>query len=397
MPQKTSLYVHIPFCHHKCDYCDFFSVQLDSKISDDFVKSLLNEAFYYKTFYNIDSWSTIYIGGGTPSLLSPVQLSTLLDGLVSLSKDFPDEITVEMNSESVDSSKIQSCIDSGVTRFSLGLQSRLQASLDAVGRITSVKLQDRALNLLKKEWKGHLNLDVMAGLPRQNAKDFEKGLGEIISFGSDHISMYSLMIEEETPLFKSIEDGRVEVDDEKSDEQWFCGRKMLEDAGFVQYEVSNFARKGGESLHNMSYWQQKNYIGIGPGAAGTWYDFEKGSLRWTDTTDITRYIAFWKDSSDAGVVLPRTEEKLDPETLEFEFLMMGLRTIYGVSSSLYEARYTTVGPWHGDLKARLYARDSLWSNFEEKGYTEMKQKGEDVYYSLNGKGLMFLNELLLSF
>ena len=177
------------------------------------------------------------------------------------------------------------------------------------------------------------------------------------------------------------------------------GRDLVEKAGFKQYEVSNFAKKGFESRHNLAYWRQENYIGIGAGATGTVYSFdgEPHALRWTDTTDIFRYTDFWLSTDTASERdmtrderdLPRDVENLDAETLEFEFLMMALRTLEGVSEDEYRRRYTRAG-WNGNLSERL-GENGLWKKYTDKGMTTPVKDGR---YALNKKGILFLNSFL---
>ncbi len=400
--KESGLYVHVPYCRHKCEYCDFFSIAINRSVGDDFINAVLIEAAFYKRLYSIDYYRTIYIGGGTPSLLSHHQLKNLIEGLIVLnSGKNPLEVTVEMNPESVTLSKIDVCSDYGVTRLSLGIQSRNQSVLDNVGRITSIKDQDIALNLLSKSWKGHLNLDAIAGLPGQSMEDFVDTVRYISDFGCDHVSLYTLMVEDGTLLANKIDRGVLDVDEDQSDMQWLEGKKILETEGFIQYEVSNFSKENCRSIHNMIYWSQGNYIGIGPGASGTFYDFDGQSVRWTNRQDIEGYIKFWNlYESRLGSVniagIPRDTEELDLQTLEFEYLMMGFRTIDGIDSDLYRARYNGVNPWYGSLDRRLRDEKSKWALFEEKGYAKVVEKNGRSIYSLNDKGLSFLNTLLLS-
>ena len=413
MERPVSLYIHIPFCHKKCDYCDFFSIACKEEIPDLYIRSLVNEALYYKRKYDIPYWDTVYIGGGTPSLLSARQMLVLIGGVMSLA-DYhsPREFTIEMNPESVTGDKISVCMDQGVTRLSLGLQSRSQKSLDTVKRNCSLENQNKAMEIIKKYWHGLLNLDVIAGLPYESKKDFLSGLEEIMNFSPDHISMYSLMIEEGTPLYAKVENNSINVDENLSDELWFAGRDLLSSKGFKQYEVSNFAKDNCRSLHNMAYWNQDSYIGIGCGAAGTMYDFEKKSdknpssscnaVRWSDSKNIDQYISFWssfdtENSLISEAALPCSVEILDKEVLEFEYLMMGLRTLDGISENTYSRRYYDTGKWKGDLYKRLYDKTSNWRKFESLGYVNINRQNGDTFYSLNEKGIMFLNDLLLSF
>lgn len=433
----TGLYVHIPFCLAKCAYCDFFSVASASSASggtfvpDSYIKALLCEAEFYRKFYGIDSWRTIYIGGGTPSLMSASQMEWLLQGLLAGTRKAPLEFTIEMNPETLSWEKLSVASDFGVTRLSLGIQSLCQKALDAVGRHCTALRAEEALNLVRSSWTGDLSLDAIAGLPNQNRKEFESSLKRILDYKPEHFSLYSLMIEEETPLERSISSGKIAFDDDEADSQWLLGRDILEQRGFCQYEVSNFALKGHESLHNGSYWKQLDYVGIGAGATGSLYSFDGNGgghgIRWTDSRDICRYTSFWNEFSmnefckkkgslalgqggeghsfvGRGALLssllpgiPADFESLDLETLEFEYLMMALRTLEGVNEAEYARRFASLEPWKGNLRKRLL-ENPLWKEFEEKKMCLSRESEcSGMNFALNREGLLFLNSLLRNF
>ncbi|MEE3313886.1 MAG: radical SAM family heme chaperone HemW [Treponema sp.] len=393
---SASLYVHIPFCRSKCDYCDFFSVGCSSSVDDAYISALLNEADFYAARYGISTWRTIYIGGGTPSLLSPSQIERLVSGLrKSACKNQTEEISMEMNPESLSEEKLVSAQKSGVTRLSLGVQSMNQAPLSAVHRPCSAKRTQDALELVSSLWKGHLNLDAIAGLPEQNMDSFLSSLEKIISYRPDHISMYTLTIEDGTPLAKRIDEGEP-WDADEADRQWISGRDFLIKNGFNQYEVSNFSLPGCESRHNMAYWMQESYIGLGAGACSSVYSFERGTsgLRWTNTSDIEKYRDFWKDGAEIRTGQEkntREEEILDLETEEYEFLMMGLRTLRGISAEEYNKRFSSL-KWHGNLEERL--ETGGWSELGEKGLCGCARGISGDRFFLTKEGILFLNSFL---
>ncbi|MCR5318100.1 MAG: radical SAM family heme chaperone HemW [Treponema sp.] len=428
---SAGLYVHIPFCLAKCAYCDFFSVASASSsgggpfVPDSYIKALVQEAEFYRKFYGIDSWRTVYIGGGTPSLMSASQMEWLLQGLLSGTRKAPLEFTIEMNPETLIGEKLSVAGDCGVTRLSLGIQSLCQKALDAVGRHCTALRAEEALNLVRSSWTGDLSLDAIAGLPNQNCKEFESSLKKMLDYEPEHFSLYSLMIEEGTPLERSISSGKIAFDDDEADRQWLLGRDILEQRGFLQYEVSNFALKGHESLHNGSYWKQLDYVGVGAGATGSLYSFDgKGGghgMRWTGSRDIGRYTSFWNEFSwdvffsggqgDKGLFcdgrealppsllpgLPAEFESLDLETLEFEYLMMALRTLDGVNDAEYARRFASLEPWKGDLGKRL-GENPVWKEFEGKKMCLCRDSecgGKD--YALDRNGLLFLNSVLMNF
>lgn len=441
------LYVHIPFCKSKCSYCDFFSVPLaaDSPIPDSYVDALLNEAAYRKHLHGISIWSSIYLGGGTPGLLSPAQLKRLLEGLYKICPPQSDaEITLEVNCADIAeknacgfSDYLESASAAGINRISAGIQSFNDRALRAVGRRSSSAQIKNALENLRQWRNGNssagarffpdsdsaarglssrtrvplppscrcFSCDLIAGLPCLSSDDFCAGIHELISYDPDHISLYSLMIEAGTPLEKQIAEGLIVRDEEAADEQWFSGRDILEKAGYRQYEVSNFAKAGFESVHNRAYWKMKDYIGIGCAAVGT-----VGSVRYTGTRDIKAYTDFWTgfnpippDDTDcfrriadcyacAGIsafaseqaAVPESvsvQEHISPDEAVTEFLMMGFRLLEGISASEFKKRFGL------ELKDFI---EPVFSRWQKRGLAETD--GENR--RLTKEGLLFLNEFL---
>lgn len=407
---KFSLYVHIPFCTSKCDYCDFFStgIGLCKSVPDDYVDCVVKEVKTYARIFGVQEWNTVYIGGGTPSLLSPVQLNSLFDGIQKSCKcgiSCGAEVTVEMNPESLDKELLSAADSCGVNRLSLGIQSLNSAALLSVRRNCTVQKAQQALELVKKCWKNDLSLDAIAGLPEQNSEEFALSLKKMLSYGPQHFSLYTLTVEEGTPLCKKIDNG-MEWNADEADSQWLLGRDILFSHGFSQYEVSNFCLAGKESRHNSAYWQQQSYIGAGAGASGTVYCGSEG-LRWNVRKNIRSYTDFWKTyraSLCDGLSfeqlvkdgVPLETENLDAKTMEFEFLMMGLRTRQGVSAQKYERLYSGVSPWNGNLSLRLGEKNGVWRRFYDEGMTNVYSScGGETFYALNEKGILFLNRLLV--
>lgn len=401
MPASKSLYIHIPFCKAKCAYCDFFSLGNSGGIPDSYLDALLNEISFYKYTYGTDRFRTVYVGGGTPSLLSPAQLSRLL-GAACLSSAPPEEVTVEMNPESLSEGLLKtfSSCPAKRRRLSLGIQSLNGSALAGVGRNCSPSSAREALSLVKRTWKHELCLDLIAGLPGQTDEEFTQSLMECLSYTPDHMSLYSLTVEEGTPLSGSISRGETAWDEDEADRQWLSGREILEKEGYAQYEVSNFCTEGHKSQHNLTYWRQEDYIGAGSGATGSIYSFsESDGLRWTNTRDVRAYTDFWRhgDTRGAGAI-PRESEDLPLETEEYEFLMMGLRSTEGLSSAEYKRRFSAVEPWRGELAARLGVNGGAWERFssieELSEDCRIRQEGNDTRYSFTGKALSFLNSFL---
>lgn len=410
-----SLYIHIPFCKKKCDYCDFFSLGAAERVgasglSDAYISALIKEAQIYADFYGISEWRSVYVGGGTPSQLSAGQLFWLITEIKKIARAGAEaEITVELNPDDVREDFLKACAESGVNRLSMGIQALDDRALRSVGRGSSVEIILNALSLLKAFWRGRLSVDFIAGLPNHTWKSFESQFGILGENPNiDHVSLYTLTVEEHTPLWRNIESGSIAFSPEKADRMWMTGRNLLEKRGFFQYEVSNFARKGCESRHNSAYWRQESYVGVGAGASGTVYDCagksaKKSALRWTNTRSIREYIsgveAQCSGRGGAGEpcesgnlsLLRRETELLDETTLEFEFLMLGFRQRAGVLARDYENRFKK------SLSARLGADRSggVFSRWQKNRLARAETiPNGDTRYFLTRRGILLLNRFL---
>ena len=390
----VSLYAHIPFCAQKCGYCDFFSVPSRGGVPDEYVASLLSEAAQSARAFGVDAWSTLYLGGGTPSLLSAAQLVSLVRGLGEVRPFLPGaEITVEMNPESVRRELVEACASCGVNRISLGVQALDGKALSAVGRAATPGMALDALSLLEEAWDGRLSVDFIAGLPLQTRSSFVEQFQAAFRFKKiDHVSLYTLTVEDGTPLAEKIAGRETAFSCERADSLWIAGRDILERHGFLQYEVSNFARPGFKSRHNESYWKLRDYVGIGAGASGTVYG---RSLRWSNTADIGAYCAFWSrggGAGDDGLSAVRTVEVLDERTMMFEYAMMGFRLREGISERDFFRRFgktlagvrTSGGETAGNVFARWAARGLLVAR---------GRRGERQLF-LSRDGILLLNRFL---
>ncbi|MBQ5631680.1 MAG: radical SAM family heme chaperone HemW [Treponema sp.] len=381
-----SLYIHIPFCKSKCEYCDFFSVPCGNKcIPDEYVNALLQELDVRIKLYNVHKFSTVYIGGGTPSLLKPIQLEKIMKKVLSLG--IPSEITMEVNPEDVTEELLVTMNVLGINRISCGIQSLNDEVLRCVKRRGCVENIFDKIELIKKTWNGIFSVDIISALPNQSKSDFLDGLKKIVSFEPEHISMYALTIEESTPLGKKLQKGQLCYDFEAADEMWIEGRDFLINSGYVHYEVSNFAKDGFACEHNMAYWKLKNYIGIGAGAVGTIYSDR--TVRWSNSTKLDSYISFWnKNLSDIKIdelCNIQSVENIDFNIQVFEYFMMGLRTSYGICKEEFEARFNIPIP-------EKFIK--IFNEWEEKQMCQKKVSFNKTYYSLNSSGLLLLNEFL---
>ena len=381
-----SLYIHIPFCKSKCEYCDFFSVPCGNKcIPDEYVDALVQELDFRIKLYKVHRFSTVYIGGGTPSLLKITQLEKIMQKVLSLGN--PSEITMEVNPEDVTEELLVTMNDLGINRISCGIQSLNDEVLRCVKRRGCVENIFDKIELIKKSWNGIFSVDIISALPNQSKSDFLDGLKKIVSFEPEHISMYALTIEESTPLGKKLQKGQLSYDFEVADEMWIAGRDFLINSGYVHYEVSNFAKKGFDCEHNMAYWKLKNYIGIGAGAVGTIYSDR--TVRWSNSTKLDSYISFWnKNLSDIKMdelCNIQSVENIDFNIQVFEYFMMGLRTSYGICKEEFEARFNIPIP-------EKFIK--IFNEWEEKQMCQKKVSFNKTYYSLNSSGLLLLNEFL---
>ena len=399
---KASLYIHIPFCKKKCDYCDFFSIGESDRrgknndLSDSYIEALAKEAKIYADYYKISEWKTVYVGGGTPSLLSPSQIAALFSGIKKSAPIAENaEVTFEMKPDDVREEFLSSCERAGINRLSMGVQALDDRALSSVHRGSSVQIILNALESIKNHWKGRLSVDFIAGLPGHTWKSFENQFDILKKYPNiDHVSLYTLTVEENTHLWKNIEEGKISFSYEKADKMWLKGRNILEKSGYFQYEVSNFAKKGCEARHNSAYWKQEDYIGLGAGASGSLYDFEKKSaLRWTDSLSIPAYLAGVDEAFSLGETsrLKRNVENLDEKTLEFEFLMLGFRQLCGVRESDFNKRFGK------SLAGRIGAENSegLFSQWKKNRLAvEKKSPDGDRTYALNRRGILLLNRFL---
>ena len=381
-----SLYIHIPFCKSKCEYCDFFSVPCGNKcIPDEYVDALLQELDFRIKLYKVQQFSTVYIGGGTPSLLKPIQLEKIMQKVLSLG--IPSEITMEVNPEDVTEELLVTMNNLGINRISCGIQALNDEVLQSVKRRGCVENIFDKIELIKKTWNGIFSVDIISALPNQSKLDFLDGLKKIVSFEPEHISMYALTIEESTPLGKKLQKGQLSYDFEAADEMWIAGRDFLINSGYFHYEVSNFAKKGFDCEHNMAYWKLKNYIGIGAGAVGTIYSDR--TVRWSNSTKLDLYISFWnKNLSDIKIdelCNIQSVENIDFNIQVFEYFMMGLRTSYGICKEEFETRFNIPIP-------EKFIK--IFNEWEQKQMCQKKVSFNKTYYSLNSSGLLLLNEFL---
>lgn len=312
----------------------------------------------------------------------------IVETAVSCSEKIPEEITVEMNPSDITAEKLSAAERCGVNRISCGIQSFSPAVLSGVNRRSSSDDVKHAAELLKSGFHGIFSADMISALPGETDDSFIEGLGTLLKYTPEHISLYALVIEEKTLLGKSIISGKTRYDYDKADAMWIRGRDFLVSHGYRQYEVSNFCLPGYQSRHNSAYWKLDDYIGCGAGATGTVYGRnDEVSLRYTDTRDIETYTSFWLGKNRCEDSIPEEKELIDRKTSEFEFFMMGLRLREGVCAETYEQRYGEKFPEKAEL---------LFREWQHEGKAEITEREGMHQYALTPEGLLFLNEFLES-
>lgn len=389
----NSIYIHIPFCLSKCHYCDFFSVPCNKKdnsnIPQKYVDAILREIEYKAKKYNLSSIKTIYIGGGTPSLLTSEQLNQITDKINQIFSLEPGyEFTIEVNPDDVSKQFLLNLAKSPVNRISCGIQSLNQKVLKSVNRRAGKQENLNAIKLFSEYWNKKLSLDLIAALPDESDESFLEGLKTVCESKAEHISLYSLTIEDETELGQKCINGELNYDYDWADSMWLKGKEYLESRGFLQYEISNFSKQGKECAHNLTYWKHESYLGIGAGATGTVYKEDGSGIRKSNVNDIDEYIKKWTCNYDTDSFNEDDfvqVEEIDLETSKFEFFMMGLRKNNGISKKDFEVKFDCEFP------KKIH---NLFLNWEEKKLARINTLIEDTNYALNEKGLLFLNAFL---
>ena len=329
----SGIYIHIPFCERKCIYCDFYSIEKLGWI-DSFVDSVLREIEIFKKesdFTETSCFDTIYFGGGTPSLLKVSQVEKILNSLYKNFQISPNaEVTIEANPGTVDKEKLFSFKEVGINRLSFGVQSFFDEDLKFLGRIHTSKDAIECVKFAFEAGFENINIDLIFGLPGQSVKDWVKNLHKAIELGVPHISAYNLIVEKGTPLYELVRNDKVKLPDENEQaEMYEMTMETLEGAGYIHYEVSNYAYEGFECRHNLKYWEYENYIGFGPSAHSFW-----ANKRWWNVANLDKYLrAIGLDK------LPIANfEILDSEKMMEEFIYLGLRST-GIDLNKFRAKF----------------------------------------------------------
>jgi len=372
----SGIYLHIPFCQQKCRYCDFFSIKYDAEIINTYVKFLKKEIKIHGLLINNNTINTIYLGGGTPSLLSSTQISSILNHInkyFSIKKGA--EITLEANPISLSKKKIRSYNIAGINRISLGVQSFSDKILKFLGRLHDASRVKYVLEEINKVFDNY-SLDLMFAIPGQELSNWKESLQNAIFFNPTHISLYNLEIDKDTEIGRLIKNGEISTFDEDLDANMYIeAREYLSKNGYNQYEISSFSKPSFRSKHNQIYWRYEPFLGMGAAAHGF-----TGKKRYYNYSNVEKYINLLKD----GRLAVEELINLNKEELIAEKMIMNLRLLEGISCSDF-------------IKFSGYSLDDYFGEKIKKLQKNGLLLKENNRLKLSEKGLMLGNQVFLEF
>ena len=379
--KELGIYIHIPFCKSKCYYCDFISYPNKINLAKDYINALKKEISQFD-FANYDV-TTIYIGGGTPSYINENEISEILEIIKNKIKGnktkFKDiEITIEVNPGTVTLEKLKTYKKAGINRLSIGLQSTEDRLLKEIGRIHSYSEFLDTYKTAEAVGFNNINVDLMIALPNQTIKDIRESLEDIIKLNPNHISVYSLIIEEGTVIEQKLNQGKITLpeDEEERRMYWFV-KNFLELNGYKHYEISNFAKSGYESKHNLNCWNQEEYIGFGISAHSY-----LNNIRFGNQEDLEQYIKNINENKLQENI--KIEEKQTKEEQENEFMMLGFRKIEGVNIAKFKEKF---------IENPLFLYNKELEKLSNQGLIEVDLN----YIRLTNKGLDLANMVFKEF
>lgn len=372
--KELELYIHIPFCVRKCAYCDFLSGPADDRTIEHYVEKMIEEIGAYG---NCDSFSdtmvtTVFLGGGTPSILSGSQMGRIMDSVrANFSIVEGAEISMEANPGTVTKEKLTLYLQAGINRISFGLQSTNNEELKLLGRIHTWEEFLESYGLARECGYENINVDLISAIPGQTLESWEESIRKVLTLEPEHISAYSLIIEEGTPFFETYGEGaegeHLLPSEEDEREMYRRTEELLEEAGYHRYEISNYAKAGRECRHNLGYWERKNYLGIGLGASSL-----IDNVRYKNTDELSKYLMY---SGDLEKIQEDKEVLSETEQME-EFVFLGLRKMEGVSIQEFEETFgKTLEECYGENIHRLQNEKLL---ILEEGYLKLTKKGIDI-------------------
>lgn len=389
------IYIHIPFCVKKCDYCDFLSAPADLETKEKYVEALINEIKLNKNKMSEYVVDTVFIGGGTPSLLEESQISKIMSVLrdnCNMSEN--PEITIECNPGTITERKLWEYKKSGINRISFGLQSANDQELKSIGRIHNYAGFLESYNLARKCGFDNINVDLMSALPGQTLKSYEETLNKVVRLEPEHISAYSLIVEENTLMYDRVKKAQIKginilPDEESERKMYYLTNNILRSNGYRKYEISNYSKPGKECKHNIGYWQRKEYLGFGIGAASLYKE-----NRYNNISDINKYIEVLtnniKENSINNVgnssevenqvnilnsIVKNLQQLTERDRME-EFMFLGLRMMEGVSMEKFERYFGK--PYmevYGKVQKKMEDKRFL---INDNGYVKLTEFGIDL-------------------
>lgn len=372
MRRKLELYIHIPFCVKKCAYCDFLSGPASRERIEEYIQALKKEIESYRKFAEDYEVSTVFFGGGTPSLLSSEQMEMIMGAIkhIFLLQENA-EITMEANPGTVTEERLKAYKKAEINRLSFGLQSAKNEELTILGRIHTFEEFLESYEIARKAGFSNINVDLITAIPKQTLESWEETLTTIIELEPEHISAYSLIVEEGTPFAELYgEDGKWEEmlpDEEEERNMYRKTEEMLQRAGYHRYEISNYAKRGYECRHNLGYWDRTEYLGLGLGASSF-----LNQTRFHNTEDMERYL---KNAKEHENIHEEIEHLKVQEQME-EFIFLGLRKMKGIAETEFaEAFGTDIWECYGKNIRRVIQNGLLE---QENGYLRLTKKGIDV-------------------
>lgn len=399
--KELELYLHIPFCERKCAYCDFLSVPADLPVRISYIKKLQEEIAYYGAQYGEYQVSSIFFGGGTPTILEGYQLAAILETVKEHFNITTDaEITVECNPGTLTAGKAEKLVQAGFNRLSMGLQSADDRELQLLGRIHNFAQFLESYDLARKAGFRNINVDLMSALPGQTLKSWQDTLQKVTALRPEHISAYSLIIEEGTPFYERFaEDERIREEgghprllpEEDVERQMYeLTETFLHTKGYERYEISNYAKPGYECRHNCGYWIRKDYLGLGLGASSL-----VEHQRFQNTSELKTYLEQEYSPQCEGqheriaetiqlqeeTGLTQTGHHIHIETLDKksemeEFMFLGLRLMAGISRQQFEKKFqVTLNSVYGEVLRKLKGEQLIE---EVAGYVRLTEHGIDV-------------------
>lgn len=367
--ERFGIYIHIPFCVKKCSYCDFVSFCSDEKTWEQYTNAVVCE-IENKKIENPKKVTTIYIGGGTPSLIPENYIVKIINTVKSRFKiEESAEITIEVNPGTVTEKKLVAYKNVGINRISIGLQSAEDRILKLIGRIHNYQTFLSTYNLTRNIGFENINVDLMLAIPTQTKGELLNTLNKVIELKPNHISLYSLIVEENTEIKKALEVGNLEYVDEKVErEMYWKTKRILEKNGYFHYEISNFAKRGFESKHNMDCWNQEEYIGFGI-AAHSYIN----NKRFSNISNLEEYIKnINEENFEKNIELHENQTKQDKMK---EYMIIGLRKIGGISISEFERRFRISPLFYFRFEIDKLVKENLLE--VDLDYIKLTKKGLD--------------------